>query len=158
MYNGGRCLEQYISYILFAEDESIAGKARLAGVITGSGQFIYASHLHLSPDYKAKFEFGEAKRSSFFRNLANKMKNQLGVSSLVPQHRLTVATGTSVNALIRNNARLKKIIATYGMTPQFAVTSSHWTMLAHNDSYILMRITGGGNTGCEDYNPAYFLN
>ena len=31
-------------------------------------------------------------------------------------------------------------------------------MLAHNDLYILMRITGGGNTGCEDYNPAYFLN
>ena len=108
MHNGGRCLEQYISHILFAEDESIVGKARLAGAITDSGQFIYASHLHLSPGYKAKFEFGEAKRSSFFRNLANKMKNRLGLSSPVPQHRLTVATGSSVNALIRNNVRLKK--------------------------------------------------
>ncbi|CAM4803672.1 unnamed protein product [Rotaria magnacalcarata] len=156
--NGGQCLKQHISRILFAEDKSLPGKARLAGIVTERGQFIYASHLHLSPGYKAKFKFGTAKNSTFYRNLTNKLKNQFNIGPPVPGHHLTVATGTSINAIIRNDPHLKRIIATYGTTPQYAVTNSHWTMLAKNENYILMRITGGGTTGEENYNPAYFLN
>ncbi|CAF0846049.1 unnamed protein product [Adineta steineri] len=156
--HGGINLEQYITHILFAEDELTNGKARLAGVITDNDQFIYASHMHLSPGYKAKFQFDQARTSRFTRNIFNKMENKLNMSSPVSRHRLTVATGTSINALMHNNSHLKKIIAKYGITPQYAVTNSHWTMLAKNETHILMRITGGGNTGLEDYNPAYFLN
>lgn len=158
MDRGGQCLQQHITHILFAENENITGKARLAGVITEDGQFIYGSHLHLSPGYKAKFEFGKPKRSSFYRNLLNRMENKMNISRPVPGHRLTVATGTSLTVLMQNSPHLKKIIATYGTTPQFAVTNSHWTLLAKNETHILMRITGGGNTGLEDYNPAYFFN
>ncbi|CAF3489442.1 unnamed protein product [Rotaria socialis] len=158
MNNGGQCLKQHISRILFVEDKSLSGKARLAGIVTESGQFIYASHLHLSPGYKAKFKFGTAKKSTFYRNLTNKLKNQFNIDPPVPGHHLTVATGTSINAIMRNDSHLKRIIATYGTTPQYAVTNSHWTMLAKNENYILMRITGGGTTGEENYNPAYFLN
>jgi len=31
-------------------------------------------------------------------------------------------------------------------------------MIAQNDDHVVMRITGGGNTGSEEYNPTYFLN
>lgn len=150
---GGQCLQQHITDVLFAEDEHHPGRARLAGLITEDGQFLYGSHLHLSPGYKAKFQFGQDEH-----HWLNRLKNRLRVSPPVRAHRLTVATGVSVNALMRNTPHLHKIIDKFGTTPQFAVTNSHWTLLAKNDKHILMRITGGGNTGEEDYNPAYFLN
>ncbi|CAF1246669.1 unnamed protein product [Adineta ricciae] len=155
---GGINLEQHITHVLFAKDDVTTGKTRLAGLITDKNQFIYASHLHLSPGYKAKFQFDKARASRFIRNFLNKMENKFNISSPVTRHRLTVATGTSINALMHNNTHLKKIIDKYGITPQYAVTNSHWTMLAKDDKHILMRITGGGNTGLEDYNPAYFFN
>lgn len=158
MKSGAHCLKEHITHVLFAEEANVPKKIRLAGVITENGQFIYASHLHLSLGYKAKFKFDKPKDSTFYRNLINKTKNGLNISPPVPGHSLTVATGTSINAIFKSNAYLKKIIETYGTTPQFAVTNSHWTLLAMNEEYILMRITGGGTTGQENYNPAYFLN
>ncbi|CAF1200975.1 unnamed protein product [Rotaria sordida] len=89
---GGLCLKQHISHILFAQDTNLPNTSRLAGVVTENGKFAYASHLHLSPGYKAKFRFGEAKNSTFYRNLINKLKNQYNISPPVPEHRLTVAT------------------------------------------------------------------
>ncbi len=31
-------------------------------------------------------------------------------------------------------------------------------MIAQNEDHVMVRMTGGGNTGSEEYNPAYFLN
>lgn len=154
--NGGESQEKYVTHILFAGEKQ--EKIHVAGVVTNDEQFIYASHVHVSPGYKAKFQFGETNADNFVRNIFNRTENMLQLSPPVPGHRLTVATGVSVNALMRNTKHLQKIIDKYGTTPQFAVTNSHWTLLSKDSDYLLMRVTGGGNTGSETYNPAYFLN
>lgn len=41
---------------------------------------------------------------------------------------------------------------------QIAIINSHWTIIDHNDKYLLVRATAGGNTGSEAYMPHYFLN
>lgn len=71
---------------------------------------------------------------------------------------MTVATGTSINAIFRRTPEINKFIKEFGNNGQIAVTNSHWTELAKDDEPLIIRITGGGNTGSEKYNPNYFLN
>jgi len=71
---------------------------------------------------------------------------------------ITTATGVSINAVFKKTDRIKRIIEKYGSTGEIAITNSHWTMIAQNDDHVVVRITGGGNTGSEEYNPTYFLN
>jgi hypothetical protein len=61
---------------------------------------------------------------------------------------MTTATGVSINAVFKKTANFGEI----------SVTNSHWTKIAENEEYAIVRITGGGNTGLEEYNPAYALN
>ena len=157
--NGGRSLQKYVTHVLFT-NKKCKEELRVAGVIMDDNQFIYASHVHISPGYKAQFRFDQVSISTdkSWRNILNLIENKLQLSLPVHRHCLTVATGVSVNALMHKTAHIQRIIEKYGTTPQFAVTNSHWTLLLKNDDYLLMRITGGGNTGLETYNPAYFLN
>ncbi len=39
-----------------------------------------------------------------------------------------------------------------------AIINSHWTIIAHDENYVLVRSTAGGNTGVETYMPSHFLN
>jgi hypothetical protein len=71
---------------------------------------------------------------------------------------ITTSTGVSINAIFKKSDKLKKITEKYGTTGEIAVTNSHWTIIAQDDNHIMMRMTGGGNTGSEEYSPAYFLN
>ncbi len=152
--HGGMALETQITHVLFAEDPP--GQARLAGALTQEGRFIYASHMHLSPGYKGAFQFADPQETVGLRDVLNKFENAWGISAL-PGYRITTATGCSVNAIFRKNETLSALMKQHGF-PQFAVTNSHWTMIAENADHALVRITGGGNTGQETYNPAYFMN
>ena len=41
---------------------------------------------------------------------------------------------------------------------ELTITNSHWTIISHNEEYMLVRSTCGGNTGSEAYMPSHFLN
>ena len=145
-----------ITDVLFVQDDK-SGKAKVAGVITADNDYIYASHVKLSLGYMASFEFaGPAGHG--LRGAVNSAKSLLGLSSPVPGHRLTTATGASVTAVFHLDPGLRRLIDQHGSLPQYAVTNSHWTLIAAKGDKALVRITGGGTTGVEVYNPAYFLN
>lgn len=157
---GGTCFEAEISHVLFAENEKKPSHTRVAGIITKEGRYVYASHVHLSLGYKADFKFETPQQYLTMRDKLNGFENRLGISPPVPRHKITTATGVSINALfdLTANPVLSEIIVKYGTLPQYAVTNSHWTLIAEHGNQALVRITGGGNTGSEEYNPAYFLN
>ncbi len=137
------------------------GDAEIAGVATSDGKYHYCTKLHFTGGYKVKYKFDpdsqERFEGSFLRNLMNKIEDVFGFQQPL-SNEITTATGISVNMIFRNSPRLKRIIERYGSTGELAVTNSHWTMIAHNDDYIVVRATGGGNTGSEEYQPSYFLN
>jgi len=137
------------------------GNAEIAGTVTKDNEYHYCNKLHFTGGYKVKYSFdplsAERFEGSFLRNLMNKIEDVLGLQSPLTNE-ITTATGISVNAIFRNSPRLKSIIKHYGSTGELAVTNSHWTMIAKNEDYIVIRMTGGGNTGSEEYQPAYFLN
>lgn len=158
--NGARWLEgSRISNIFLTKNKK--GQAELAGLRTAEGEYIYANNLHFTGGYKTKFVFDKESSSRFqgsiLRNLFNQAEDYLRIQNPISS-KVTVSTGVSINAIFRNSERLQKIIEKYGSTGAFSVTNSHWTMIAHDKSHIVMRITGGGNTGSEEYNPAYLLN
>ncbi len=102
---------------------------KMAGIIDQNGHFIYANKLHFSGGYRVEYVY------------ANSSKNVL-------RNKMTISTGVSVNAIFRKRQNFGEI----------SVTNSHWTKIAEDENYALARITGGGNTGSEQYNPAYFIN
>jgi hypothetical protein len=158
--NGVQWVEgQEIQRIMVTRNKE--GKAKFAGVVTKTGEYIYGSESHFTLGYKAKYIFdheSEArKEASFARRLVNKLEDVLGLQPPLVSE-ITTATGVSVNAVFKKSDRMKKVIEKYGSTGEIAVTNSHWTMIAQNKDHVVMRITGGGNTGSEEYNPSYFLN
>lgn len=154
--NGGTYLEAQVSKVLFAQDD--AGHARLAGMVTTDGQYHYASHGHISLGYKADFGFADSGMSGGLRSMLNMVENALFPA--IPGYHVTTATGVSANVIfdLDKNPILKATVDQFGTLPQTAVTNSHWTMIARKGSQMLVRMTGGGMTGRETYNPAYFLN
>ncbi|MCE3254715.1 MAG: hypothetical protein K0R25_209 [Rickettsiaceae bacterium] len=137
------------------------GNAEVAGVLTSDGEYFYCNKLHFTGGYKVDYDFDPESKSRFqssvIRNILNMLEDHLGLSKPLGSN-ITTATGVSINAVFKKSERLRRIIERYGSTGEIAVTNSHWTMIAEDDEHILMRITGGGNTGSEEYNPAYFLN
>ena len=151
---------QEVERILLAKNEH--SQARIAGVITKDGKYLYASKLHFSGGYKVDYVFDRDSETRFLshsvlRNVVNKIEDIFDLQKPLTND-VTTATGVSINAVFKKSDRIKKIIERYGSTGEIAITNSHWTMIAHDDNHVVVRITGGGNTGSEEYNPAYFLN
>lgn len=118
------------------------GEAQVAGAVienNGSTKFIAADSLHFTGGYMAKLMIE-------------------GTDKELVSNPITTATGVSSNIILERNEVTDNFISRFGNTGQLAVTNSHWTMLAKNDTHVIMRVTGGGNTGSEEYNPNYFLN
>jgi len=139
-----------ITKILLAKDED--GEAKIAGVIDKEGNFTYVSKLHFTGGYKLDYIYDENSKSRFLtasmlRSMVNKIQDRMNLRKPL-RHEMTTATGVSINAIFRKTKRFGEI----------SVTNSHWTKIAENDEHMLVRITGGGNTGSEEYNPAYALN
>ena len=137
------------------------GRPQFAGIVTKSGEYIYGSDAHFTLGYKAKYVFDPdsevRKETSITRRFINKLEDILGLQPPLSSE-ITTATGVSVNAVFRKSDRMRRVIEKYGSTGEIAVTNSHWTMIAQDEDHVVMRITGGGNTGSEEYNPSYFLN
>ena len=137
------------------------GNAEIVGIATKDGEFFYCNKLHMTGGYKVEYQFDpksvERSQTGLLRGAVNKVEDVLGLSRPLTSG-ITTATGISINAIFKKSDRLKRIIAEHGSTGEIAVTNSHWTMIAEDDDHIVMRMTGGGNTGSEEYNPAYFLN
>ncbi|NBV06560.1 MAG: FAD-binding oxidoreductase [Proteobacteria bacterium] len=149
-----------VDRIMLAKNKD--GKARIAGVMTKDGKYFYADKLHFTGGYKVDYEFDRDAPTRFLsgsrlRNLVNKVEDAFGLQKPL-NNNITTATGVSINAVFKKTDRIKRIIEKYGSTGEIAITNSHWTMIAQNDDHVVMRITGGGNTGSEEYNPTYFLN
>ncbi len=158
---GAKWLEgEEIDRILLTKNDE--GNAEIAGVVTKDGEYIYASKLHFTGGYKVDYVFDRDssvrfQSGSMIRNLANKVEDFLDLQRPLTSD-VTVSTGVSINAVFKKSDKIKKLIDRFGSTGEIAVTNSHWTMIADNEEHLVMRITGGGNTGSEEYNPAYFLN
>lgn len=149
-----------ISRIFLTQGED--GNAKLAGVMTKDGEYIYVSRLHVTGGYKVDYEFDKDSEARFksgsrLRDLMNKVEDILDLQRPL-NNEITVSTGVSINAVFRKTDVIKSLIERFGSTGEIAVTNSHWTMIAENEDYVMVRMTGGGNTGSEEYNPAYFLN
>jgi hypothetical protein len=130
--------------------------------MTKDGKYFYANKLHFTGGYKVDYEFDRDAPTRFLsgsrlRNLVNKVEDAFGLQKPL-NNDITTATGVSINAVFKKNDRIKRIIEKYGSTGEIAITNGHWTMIAQNDDHVVVRITGGGNTGSEEYNPSYFLN
>ncbi len=158
---GARWVEgQEVDRIMLAKNES--GSARIAGVMTKDGKYFYADKLHFTGGYKVDYEFDREAPTRFLsgsklRNFVNQVEDTFGLQKPLTNE-VTTATGVSINAVFKKTDRIKRIIEKYGSTGEIAITNSHWTMVAQNDDHVVVRITGGGNTGSEEYNPTYFLN
>lgn len=151
---------QEVDRIMLAKNKE--GNARIAGVMTKEGKYFYADKLHFTGGYKVDYEFDREAPTRFLsgsrlRNLINKVEDAFGLQKPLNSD-ITTATGVSINAIFKKTDRMKRIIEKYGSTGEIAITNSHWTMVAQNDDHVVVRITGGGNTGSEEYNPTYFLN
>lgn len=138
------------------------GVAEIAGIVTKDGQYHYTNLLHFTGGYKVEYVFDKDSDARFrgipaMRNLFNRVEDSFKLQGPLPTD-ITTSTGVSVNAIFRKSDKIKRIIEKYGHTGEIAVTNSHWTMIAQDDEHVVMRMTGGGNTGSEEYNPAYFLN
>lgn len=57
------------------------------------------------------------------------------------------ATGLSMTMLFRMTPELKNILKEKEGAMEIAIINSHWTIIAHNEDYLLVRSTAGGNTG-----------
>ncbi len=151
---------QEVNRIMLAKNKD--GNARIAGVMTKDDKYFYADKLHFTGGYKVDYEFDRDAPTRFLsgsrlRNLVNKVEDSFGLQKPL-NNDITTATGVSINAVFKKTDRIKRIIEKYGSTGEIAITNSHWTMIAQNDNHVVVRITGGGNTGSEEYNPTYFLN
>lgn len=148
---------------IFLIQNKESGNAQMAGLMTKDGEYIYANKLHFTGGYKVKYEFDKEdsitryQSNSTLRNLFNKIEDALDIQRPTNTN-ITTATGISINAVFRKSEKIKRIIDKYGSTGEIAITNSHWTMMAQDDNHIIVRITGGGNTGSEEYNPTYYLN
>ncbi len=136
------------------------GIPRAVGVITKQEEFIPANKIHITGGYKVSYEFDKSStyrfKSSKMRNFANYLEDIIGLQNPL-SNEMTVATGVSMNLVFKNTPELKKILQQCNGF-EFAVTNSHWTPIAWDNDYIIVRATGGGNTGSEEYNPTYLLN
>jgi hypothetical protein len=134
-----------------------AGDAEVVGVVTKDHEFHYATKVHLTGGYKLNLRFDENSYNRFHgnalvRNFFNKLEDLFEIQSPMPTD-ITTSTGISVNAVFKMDERMEGLVKR-----QLSVTNSHWTLIAKNKDYAMVRMTGGGNTGSEEYNPAYFLN
>lgn len=160
--NGAQWIEgKEVDRIILIKGKS--GNAEVVGIMTKDGKYIYANKLHFTGGYKVDYEFdGQSsvrftRSHSFLRNFVNRVEDIFDLQKPL-NNDITTSTGVSINAVFRKSERINKIIERYGSTGEIAITNSHWTMIAHDDDHVVVRITGGGNTGSEEYNPAYFLN
>lgn len=136
-----------VKRILLQGDES--GVASVAGVVLeeeGVERFVAADSLHFTGGYMSRLVFDDPSVSD---------KTTLPEALSSPT---TVSTGLSMNVILKRNQVTDSFLEEFGNTGQLAVTNSHWTMLAATDEHVVLRVTGGGNTGSEEYNPNYFLN
>jgi hypothetical protein len=158
--NGSRWIESEEVSRIFVKKNPWK-EAQLVGILTKSGEYIFANKMHFTGGYKVEYDFDKESQARFqdggLRSFINKIEDSWGLQKPL-NNDITTATGVSANAIFKKSDRLKRIIEKYGSTGEIAVTNSHWTMIAQNDDYIIMRMTGGGNTGSEEYDPSYFLN
>jgi hypothetical protein len=158
---GAQWLEgQEVDRILLIKNKG--GNAKIAGVVTKDNQYLYASKLHFTGGYKVDYEFDRDAPTRFLsgsrlRNFVNRVEDVFSLQKPLTNE-ITTATGVSINAIFKKTDRIKRIIEKYGSTGEIAITNSHWTMIAQDGDHVMVRITGGGNTGSEEYNPTYFLN
>lgn len=116
------------------------GEKKLAGIEIlkdGELKFLRVSQMHTTLGYRAEYvsKFGKIKTE------------------------MTTAAGMSMNLILRKTESVRNLMAQFGNTTgQLAVTNSHWTMIAQDEEYVILRVTGGGFTGSEEYKSAYFLN
>ncbi len=160
------------------------GNAALAGVIAledGKERFIPLDKMHFTGGYMAKLMYENPLKESVadwiskMSDLAKTMGIEISedarkkvtqfintaidvIYGEATTQDTTVATGVSVNAILKRTPEINKFLEEFGTTGQIAVVNSHWTMFAKDDEHVIVRITGGGNTGSEEYNPNYFLN
>jgi len=145
-----------VTHILTDLDKN--NKPKFVGLIikdrkTEKSSFIKGGYLHFTGGYKVNFKFGQG----IDQSIKNRLKDYFGVQNPLP-NKIDTATGCSITAILKQNERTRKIIAKYKTLPQFATTNSHWTMVAHDDEHIIMRITGGGNIASREYMSSYFQN
>lgn len=133
-----------IKRILLTKDRD--GSPKIAGVVNQKNEFIYVSKLHFSGGYMVDYLYDAKVDGKSLRSKINKLQNRHQLQKPL-RNEMTTATGVSINAIF-NKKRIGEI----------SVTNSHWTKIAENEKHMLVRITGSGNTGSEEYNPAYALN
>jgi hypothetical protein len=158
--NGVQWLDgEEITRILLTHDEK--GDAKVAGIVTKEDEFFPVDKLHFTGGYKVEYLFDKDSdarfQSSWMRNLVNRVEDLFELQQPL-RNSITTSTGVSINAIFKKSDRIKRLIERYGSIGEIAVTNSHWTMIAEDDEHVVVRMTGGGNTGSEEYNPAYFLN
>lgn len=108
-------------------DKDTQGNPFACGVEFDDGEFVPANKIHLTLGYKAYFEYEKTQKNAL---------NNINVP----------ATGVSVTFVLKKTPELKKIIDEKG-SPELAIINSHWTVIGHDDEYVLVRATAGGNTG-----------
>lgn len=144
-----------VSRIMLTQND--AGDSEVVGVVTKDNEFFYANKVHLTGGYKLNLSFDRDSYNRFHgsssaRNVLNKIEDFFAIQQPLPTD-ITTSTGISVNAIFKMDEKMEELT-----NRQLSVTNSHWTLIAKNKDYAVMRMTGGGNTGSEEYNPAYFLN
>ncbi|MSP34090.1 MAG: hypothetical protein EXR06_04230 [Rickettsiales bacterium] len=158
--------------------ESVDSEAHLAGIEIekeGELKFIRLSQMHTTLGYRAEYVFAKNRFGSKkfnheieaekylitavknFRAKINQLKDFLQIEGV--NTRITTAAGMSMNLILKKTAKVQHLMDQFdNSTGQLAVTNSHWTMVAQDNDHVIIRVTGGGNTGSEEYKSTYFLN
>lgn len=108
----------------------------LAGIVTANNKYIYASKLHLSLGYKAKYKF-------------NKNVKKVNLSKNI------LATGISMVVIIKNSQKSQNI---FNLSSAILLNDIYISFIAKNNEYILLKIAGGANIGSNKYKNTYFFN
>lgn len=131
--NGAKCLDEVeISQILIDKKNN-----RLAGIVTKDEKYIYASKLHLSLGYKAKYSFDKN------LNLRPKISNNI------------VASGLSMVIIVKNSKKLRNILS---LSSAILLNDIYISFIKSNDHYILLKIASGANIASDKYKSSYFFN
>jgi hypothetical protein len=143
-------------YIDTSGDRPILAGVKYKNLKTQQCLFQPTSSAFLTLGYKARFQY--KKHPDKTNNKIKAAIKKIKQTFRQPIPPIGIATGCSVVAFFKKTSRLNAIIKKYTIFPEFAVTNSHWTLMAENEDHLMIRITGGGRVGEETYSPTYFIN
>ncbi len=100
-------------------------------------RFLPVTHLGLSLGPKAKYRY----------------KHEQGFDSRGPVPEQTLATGVSSQVLFKITDKSR-----FTEFPFTGLQQTHFVEMVHNDDYVLVKLTGGGNIADKRYNRSYAIN